>query len=371
MVAAVIVKRGKVYYSRIWHNGKLHQRSLRVRDKNTALQQDAALKTALVTGEHAVGKNSPTLRDFEQKFFAHLKLTVKPRTLAFYQEQYDVLLKSVLADMRLSLIDTAAVDAFKAWRSAQKFDGHSLAIATINHAVRTLRRILHQAEEWHVITRAPKLRLLPGENQRNYVLTNEEVTRLIDFAREGYPVSKFQYLVPVLVDTGLRVSEACQLKRDDVWLGAGPHLTVTEGKSRFAKREVPLTARAVTAIEAAWKLSRCSYVFTAHGGRRPLTRHYATQQFRLLADSIGSHEAVLHSCRHTFCTNLGESGCDAFTIQKLAGHSTITISQRYVHPNKGMAQSAIQRLEDLSKTKTQSEHQSRRGGPKDVSVEEV
>ena len=29
--------------------------------------------------------------------------------------------------------------------------------------------------------------------------------------------------------------------------------------------------------------------------------------------------------------DLGESGADAFTIMRLMGHSTITVSQRYVH----------------------------------------
>jgi integrase len=36
--------------------------------------------------------------------------------------------------------------------------------------------------------------------------------------------------------------------------------------------------------------------------------------------------------RHTALTRLGESGCDAFTLARIAGHSSITITQRYVHP---------------------------------------
>jgi len=73
------------------------------------------------------------------------------------------------------------------------------------------------------------------------------------------------------------------------------------------------------------------------------------------------NDAVLHSCRHTFCTRLGESGCDAFTIQRLAGHSSITISQRYVHQGKAIAQSAIERLEELSKKPDESENTGRAG----------
>jgi integrase len=43
-------------------------------------------------------------------------------------------------------------------------------------------------------------------------------------------------------------------------------------------------------------------------------------------------EFVLHSLRHTMLTRLGEAGAEAFYIMKFAGHCSVTISQRYVHP---------------------------------------
>ena len=36
--------------------------------------------------------------------------------------------------------------------------------------------------------------------------------------------------------------------------------------------------------------------------------------------------------RHTALTALAQAGCDAFTLARIAGHSSITITQRYVHP---------------------------------------
>jgi len=53
---------------------------------------------------------------------------------------------------------------------------------------------------------------------------------------------------------------------------------------------------------------------------------------------------VLHSVRHTFGTRLGESGADAFTIMKLMGHSTVTVSERYVHPSPESVERAVERL---------------------------
>jgi integrase len=57
---------------------------------------------------------------------------------------------------------------------------------------------------------------------------------------------------------------------------------------------------------------------------------------------------VIHSLRHTMLTRLGEAGVDAFTIMKIAGHSSITISQRYVHPSPETLERAFERLELLN-----------------------
>ena len=41
---------------------------------------------------------------------------------------------------------------------------------------------------------------------------------------------------------------------------------------------------------------------------------------------IFSPDFVLHSLRHTMLTRLGESGVDAFTIMRIAGHSSVVVS---------------------------------------------
>ena len=51
---------------------------------------------------------------------------------------------------------------------------------------------------------------------------------------------------------------------------------------------------------------------------------------------------VLYSLRHTMQTRLGESGCDTWTLARIAGHSNIRISQRYVHPSDEHVLSALQ-----------------------------
>ena len=48
--------------------------------------------------------------------------------------------------------------------------------------------------------------------------------------------------------------------------------------------------------------------------------------------------------RHSALTRLAESGCDAFTLARIAGHSSITITQRYCHPQADAIERAFGNL---------------------------
>ena len=72
--------------------------------------------------------------------------------------------------------------------------------------------------------------------------------------------------------------------------------------------------------------------------------------FRTIAEHAAENDQksvrpfVLYSLRHTFLTRLGESGCDVWTLARIAGHSSIGISARYVHPSEDAVLDAISRL---------------------------
>lgn len=53
-------------------------------------------------------------------------------------------------------------------------------------------------------------------------------------------------------------------------------------------------------------------------------------------------------------TCLGEAGADAFTIMRIAGHSSVTVSQRYVHPTPESLEKAFDRLQALNAEKAES-----------------
>ena len=57
---------------------------------------------------------------------------------------------------------------------------------------------------------------------------------------------------------------------------------------------------------------------------------------------------VIHSLRHSMLTRLGEAGADAFTIMRIAGHSSVVTSQRYVHQTPEGMERAFEQLEGLN-----------------------
>jgi integrase len=78
-----------------------------------------------------------------------------------------------------------------------------------------------------------------------------------------------------------------------------------------------------------------------------LRKHHAAT-FKTVAEEAAKHNLkpvrpfVLYSLRHTFLMRLGQSGCDVWTLARIAGHSSITISARYVHPSEDAVLDAFQ-----------------------------
>jgi site-specific recombinase XerD len=331
-------------------NGTLHQRSLRTHSKTEAAQLEAVFRSSLVKGEFGIveSRKAPTLEKFKERLLAHLKVNTAERTYGFYKQNLSVLTRYVpLASCKLGSIDSALIENFIQWRLKEK-----VVPVTVNHSLRTLRRALHIAKQWRLIRDVPTIHLLPGEHEREAVIDEPTLTKMVEWIGKAYPSSIMHHLLPFLVDTGLRITEACMLQRDHVAFDDGKpaSVRVVKGKSKYAKRDVPLTEHAAAALKACLVKSRSEWVFTGKGGKRHLTRHYPSEMFRVIRDAMNlDQDMVLHSTRHTFCTRLGKMGCDAFTIQKLAGHSSIVISQRYVHSDQEAKLSAIHLLDTLNK----------------------
>ncbi len=339
-----VYKRGDVYWYRFQWRGELIRESTRQGNKQVARNMESARRTALAKGE--VGLKDPgaipTLEGFKERFVEAIEVRCanKTRTIQFYREKLKRLLEyKPLAGARLDEIDEALIEGFVQDRRKR------VGVVTTNRQLATLRRALRLAQEWKLINRVPRIRLLPGEPIREFVLSPQDEPNYLAIAPQ--PLHDIAVLI---LDTGLRLGEAVGLEWKDIRLqpSAGArfgYLQVREGKSRNAKRTVSLTGRVREMLEARATTAEEPLVFTTVNGG-PYLGTYLNRLHQRARDTVGlPRDFVLHSLRHTMLSRLGEAGVDAFTIMRIAGHSSVTISQRYVHPSSEALERAIEKLE--------------------------
>jgi hypothetical protein len=86
-----------------------------------------------------------------------------------------------------------------------------------------------------------------------------------------------------------------------------------------------------------------------HEADAPVSGSYTDHKHATIREALGlSEEFVVHSLRHTMLTRLGEAGADVFSIMRIAGHSSVTVSERYVHPSPESLERSFEKLENLN-----------------------
>ena len=134
--------------------------------------------------------------------------------------------------------------------------------------------------------------------------------------------------------------------------GRNGAVLVTHGKTTATRRSIPMPPRVRFILEARWKFAErpttAGWVWPAptqcgHLNHANLKKQHsrafreANTDLKRKAEEAKTKPTVLkpwvlYPFRDTFLTRLGESGCDAWTLARVAGHSSIAISSRYVHP---------------------------------------
>lgn len=353
-----IYKRGDTYWYQFQFNGQRIQQSAQTGNKDAARQIEAAHRVRLAKGEAGIIERppAPTLKEFAPRFEAAI-LTVcaeKPATVGFYQEKMRRLLADrKLAAIRLNAIDEAVIDAYKQRRTRQQSRyGRPLSPASVNRELATLRRLLRLAQEWKVLDRVPRIRLLRGERNREFVLSYKLEPVYLDAAPQ--PLKDVAILI---LETGVRPGEAANLAWRDVYLNPAVHaelgyIAIRDGKSKNAKRNLSLTERAAEMLKARKAAVKSPWVFPGDSPEAPVLGTSLDHQHGRVREILNlSDEFVIHSLRHTMLTRLGEAGADAFTIMRIAGHSSVTVSQRYVHPTPENMERAFGRLSELNTLK--------------------
>jgi integrase len=353
----VIYKRGRTYWYKFMWSGRLIRESTKQGNDKVARQMESAHRTSLAKGEVGIRdkKLAPTLAAFiDSRFEPWARATFEKSSPKTWFDWYRVGLRAIkaykpLANAKLDEITGEKIAAFAAHRQTG-----NRQVSTINSSLRVLRRILRLAVEWDALGTMPRVKMLSGERRRERVVSREEESRYLAAAPE--PVGS---MAAVLMDTGLRPEECFRLCWEAITWVNGRHgtLLVTHGKTAAARRVLPMTPRVRNILEARWEVAGKpveGWVWPAstrsgHVESCSLKKQHA-KTFKTVGEQAAKNNLkairpfVLYSLRHTFLTRLGESGCDVWTLARIAGHSSISISSRYVHPSENAVLDAMSRL---------------------------
>jgi integrase/recombinase XerD len=168
----------------------------------------------------------------------------------------------------------------------------------------------------------------PGDEVMPF--TDREVSALLNAAKTSRSARRDRAILLLLCDTGLRASELCGVRLSDVDLH-NRSLTVREGKGKKS-RQVYIGK---TATQALWKYlgederEPDDAVFLSERDG-PLTYAGLRMLFRRLGTAAGVQKCHPHRFRHTFAVHFLRNGGNQFSLMRMLGHTTLTVTNRYV-----------------------------------------
>ena len=164
-------------------------------------------------------------------------------------------------------------------------------------------------------------------------LSSRQIARILNVARG---TNFFDYVILYFfLTTWVRLAEFCSITREQIRraspVGEVYQLSVVGKWSKL---------RAVFPPVATYKL--CEELLSKHKGSRLSPYSYSLIGHRIREISKKSWVRFsAHTLRHTYLSHLARQGADIYRIQKIAGHSSIQTTTRYLHAsNKELAETA-------------------------------
>lgn len=234
---------------------------------------------------------------------------------------------------QLAALQPADVRAFMASRRAQGIGSRSLMRTLAG--TRAFARYLERSGKGRIgalsAVRAPKIaKNLPRPLSVASARRMADPDLPADDGHEPWIHARDAAVLGLLYGSGLRLSEALGLKRDDI--ARGDVITVTGKGSK--QRMVPVLPQVQQLV--ADYLALCPYnrpddgpLFVgAKGG--PLSPRLVQLAMARLRGALGLPEsATPHALRHSFATHLLARGGDLRSIQELLGHASLSTTQIY------------------------------------------
>ncbi|MFN7143694.1 MAG: tyrosine-type recombinase/integrase [Myxococcota bacterium] len=172
---------------------------------------------------------------------------------------------------------------------------------------------------------------LPGPRVRLHppvVPSRKEVGALLDATHDP----RYRLMLMFAYGAGLRVTEICHLRVDDVDLDRGV-VHVRNGKG--GRSRLVMLARRIAEDVVRYLAARVTpsrWLFPGAFTDDAMHPRNLQREIQLARRRAGLRRPIrCHTLRHAFATHLLEAGADLVTIQTLLGHVSIRDTVRYLH----------------------------------------
>lgn len=249
---------------------------------------------------------------------------------------YAKIWKRDLGDLRANQIVPGDIES---WRRSMKLKG--MSNATINRYTSFLRWLFNVGIRDQLLEQNPlahgRIKPLEENDPRDRVLTFAEEDRLLP---ELEPVDRAAFVISLYA--GLRQGEILRLERSDIdFARKRARLRSTKaGKTQWAR----LNDAALEAVT--WVMSRHEHelLFPNESGTGPMSGSRMTDRLKSAAEKLGFKNVLFHTGRHTFVTRLASGGHDIGVVKSAARHSTITMTDSYMHTAGEATEKAVDSL---------------------------
>ena len=204
---------------------------------------------------------------------------------------------------------------------------------TTNRELALLKVMFTKAIDYGYASSNPvkKVKMIPEtDSARERILTPAEERSLLEKAPQH-----FRPFLVIALNTGMRRGEILNLAWPQIDFKNRLVYVIKTKSSR--NRIIPMNDTLLNTLRSSKS--------EANGSERVYPFKYVQGVFEKARMDASLKGLRLHDLRHTFATRLIQSGADPFTVQRILGHSTITMTMRYVHPSEDLMRVAVANLD--------------------------
>ncbi|HKQ89268.1 MAG TPA: site-specific integrase [Blastocatellia bacterium] len=345
-------KDSKFWWYKFVYDGVAYAASTKTRNRRDAEGIASKARLDVIEGTYNIKrqKAAPLFKDAMAVFLEYSRQhhAEHPNTTRQYTNASKPLI-STFGAKKLNAITPEEIERYKTARLKQGIHGRPLKPATVNADLACMRAMFSYFVALDVVARNPvsRVKFLPVSNEKMRVLNFEEERLYLAVCPQ--PLHDIAVL---MLETGMRPEELYRLRVESVNL-EDRHIFNPRGKTKAARRTLPLTRRAADLLKNRLQTIEGDYVFPREDDpSKPMGRVNYLHRKALKDSSVLFR---LYDLRHTFATRAAEAGVDLVTLAALLGHSKIQMVLRYAHPQAEHKVSAIRKMEEFQMARQMEE----------------